>query len=348
MSDRSKEVIFPNIYAPDDAWLARAVSEPVREPDLKIIDTHFHLSEFDGHEYMLNEFCKDIVDCGHRIEASVFVECGTQYATTGPDHLKPVGETRYITELTARRPHGITTDIAPAIVAFADLTQGELSREALLAHIDAAKGRLRGIRHRAKWDADPRVKGSYSADSPHLYLQPAFSEGMKHLSELGLSFDASVYHPQIPDVTALARAHPEVKIILIHSGSPVGHSSYAGREQENHANWLASMTELARCPNAYVKLGGVLMNLANFDFLKAEAPPTSEQLARLWRPYIEPCIELFGAARCMVSSNFPVDKAGFSYATVWNMFKRITEGCSAQEKEQIFSGTARQVYRIGE
>jgi L-fuconolactonase len=144
----------------------------------------------------------------------------------------------------------------------------------------------------------------------------------------------------------LAQAHPDANIVLIHCGSPVGHSSYAGREKENHATWLAGMRDLANCPNVSVKLGGILMNLANFDFMSASAPPTSQHLATLWRPYIEPCIELFGAERCMVSSNFPVDKAGFGYGTVWNMFKHLTAGCSANEKRMIFADTARRVYRL--
>ena len=139
---------------------------------------------------------------------------------------------------------------------------------------------------------------------------------------------------------------PDASIVLIHSGSPVGHGSYAGHDKENHADWLAGMKELAKCPNVTVKLGGLLMNLANFDFTTASAPPDSMQLAKLWKPYIEPCIELFGPQRCMVSSNFPVDKAGFGYGTVWNMFKHITAGCSADEKRLLFSETAKRVYRL--
>lgn len=346
MPARQGEIVYASIYPPDEAWLSKAEPERLLDPALPIIDTHFHLSAFDGHPYFLEAFAGDILASGHNIEAAVFVECGTAYDSDGPEHLRPVGETRYVAATAKRKIDGLSTRIAPAIVAHADLTLGDRTHEALDAHVSAAEGRMRGIRHRAKWDADPRVKGKYSADQPHLYLSPEFGKGMDALASRGLSFDASIYHPQIPDVTALARAHPDVDIILIHCGSPVGHSSYAGREKENHANWLASMKELATCPNAYVKLGGVLMNLANFDFLKAAAPPTSVQLADLWKPYIEPCIELFGAERCMVSSNFPVEKAGFGYRTVWNMFKHVTAGCSASEKDMIFSGTAKQVYRI--
>ena len=106
------------------------------------------------------------------------------------------------------------------------------------------------------------------------------------------------------------------------------------------------MKELARCPNVTIKMGGLLMCLGNFDFSKAEAPPTSEQLADLWRPFIEPCIEMFGADRCMVSSNFPVEKAGITYGAIWNMFKRLTAGYSPDEKRKLFADTARRVYRL--
>ena len=231
-------------------------------------------------------------------------------------------------------------------MGYADLTLGHRTRATLEAHLEAANGRFRGVRQRAKWDADPTVRGPVSADRPCLYLEPEFGRGLDLLSAMGLSFDASIYHPQLPDVTALARAHPDANIVLIHSGSPVGHGAYAGREAENHAKWLSGMKELAQCPNVSVKLGGLLMNLGNFDFTTAATPPTSEQLAELWRPYIEPCIELFAANRCMASSNFPVDKAGFGYGTLWNMFKRITLGCSEDEKRMIFSGTAKRVYRL--
>jgi predicted TIM-barrel fold metal-dependent hydrolase len=106
------------------------------------------------------------------------------------------------------------------------------------------------------------------------------------------------------------------------------------------------MTELAACPNVSVKLGGILMSLANFDFGTAIRPPTSEELAPLWRPYTEPLLELFGAGRCMVASNFPVEKAGFGYGVVWNMFKRIASGCPEDDKRAIFSGTARRIYGV--
>ena len=341
--------VFGRVHCPNDRWLTRAAPEPALDPDRPIVDTHLHFWHFGECEpYFLRDYAVDLNTSGHNVEASVFVECNAMYRASGPEHLKWVGETEFAVGMAAMAASGRYTKsrVAAAIVAFADLTLGDRTRETLEAHLAAANGRLRGIRQRAKWDPDPIVKGPISSDSRGLYLEPEFGRGLDLLTSLGLSFDASIFHPQIPDVVALAQAHPDANIVLIHSGSPVGHSSYAGKEAEVHANWLSSMRALAKCPNVSVKMGGLVINLGNFNFTTAEAPPNSATLADLRRPYIEPCIELFGAERSMVSSNFPVEKAVGRYGTIWNVFKRITTGCSEHEKQMLFSGTAKRVYRL--
>jgi predicted TIM-barrel fold metal-dependent hydrolase len=345
----AETTVFGQTQPPNEQWLSRAAPEHALDPDISIVDAHVHFWHHkSGYKYFVEEFAHDVAASGHRIEATIFVECNAMYRADGPDHLKSVGETEFAVGMASMGSSGKYTSCrtATGIIAFADLMLGERTREALEAHLEAANGRLRGVRQRAKWDADPIVKGPVSADRSGLYLEPTFGEGLDMLTAMGLSFDASIFHPQIPDVTALARAHPDANIVLIHSGSPVGHGSYAGKEAETRANWHASMKELAKCPNVSIKMGGILMCLGNFDFSKEPAPPTSARLVDLWRPFIEPCIELFGADRCMVSSNFPVDKAGLGYGVVWNMFKRITAGCSAHEKQMIFNGTAKRVYRV--
>ena len=341
--------IWGSVLCPDEGFLAKALPEEPLEPDLPIIDIHLHLWEhFDGAPYLLPDHAQDIADSGHNVTCSVDVECNAFYRANGPAHLRPVGETEFAVGQAAMAASGKYTNshAARGIVGYADLTMGDVVQEVLDAHIAASGGRFRGIRQRAKWDADPVVKGKWSEDAPYLYLSDRFSDGLKRLTAMGLSFDASIYHPQIPDVTGMARAHPDANIVVVHTGSPVGHSSYRGHEAENHANFLRWMRELATCPNVSIKLGGILMNVANWDFTTAERPLTSTELADLWRPWIQPCIELFGAERCMVSSNCPVDRVGFPYGTVWNMFKRITSGCTEDEKRLLYSGTAERVYRL--
>ena len=83
-----------------------------------------------------------------------------------------------------------------------------------------------------------------------------------------------------------------------------------------------------------------------FDFHERDLPPSSEDLAAAWRPYIESCIEAFGVDRCMFESNFPVDKQSCGYRVLWNAFKRITSACSPAEKAALYHDTAVRAYRL--
>ena len=169
---------------------------------------------------------------------------------------------------------------------------------------------------------------------------------MARLAAHGLTLDAWCYHPQLADVIALAQAVPQATIVMCHVGGVLGYGAYAGKKDEVHAAWRASMAELATCPNVSVKLGGMLNRGAALNFRELPAPPNSETWAAAWRPYVEPCIELFGADRCNFESNFPVDNMGTGYAVLWNAFKRITAGCSQSEKLALYSGTAKRLYHL--
>jgi len=84
-----------------------------------------------------------------------------------------------------------------------------------------------------------------------------------------------------------------------------------------------------------------------FSHHLGELPPSSEELAAAWRPYIETCIAAFGPERAMFESNFPVDKGSCAYHVMWNAFKRTAAGCSPTEKAALFAGTASKFYRLG-
>ena len=99
---------------------------------------------------------------------------------------------------------------------------------------------------------------------------------------------------------------------------------------------------MAECPNVFVKLGAVPMRRTGDKSI----PPGSEEVAAAWRPYIDPCIEAFGADRSMFESNFPVQKRWTSYQVTWNAFKRIASGASDTEKSSLFAGTAAAAYRM--
>jgi L-fuconolactonase len=218
----------------------------------------------------------------------------------------------------------------------------------LEALIRAGGGRFRGVRHSAAWDASPVIGNSQTASGPHLYRDGALRAGLARLSARGLSLDAWAFHPQLGDIVELARACPDARIIVGHVGGPLGYGPYLGKRDEVYATWKKGVTELARCPNVVMKLGGMMMRLAAYDYRSQPAPPSSSELASLWGPYIEPCIELFGVDRCLYESNFPVDKMGIGWAALWNALKRTAAGASSEEKRALFAGTARRVYRLSD
>lgn len=338
---------FRRISSPNEAWLAKQVPEPILDPDLPIIDAHHHLWDRPDHRYFLDDFVAD-AHTGHNIVATVFEECHAMYRASGPQAMRPVGETEFVAGVAAMSDSGqySPTRVAAGIVGFADLTLGDRVEAVLEAHIQASGGRFRGVRYSAGWDASDIIGNSGTATGPHVLMQPDLRAGLARLTTMGLSFDAWLYHPQLADIIDLAQSFPDANIIMCHVGGPLGYGPYAGKEEEVYASWKAAITELATCPNVSMKLGGMVNRLAAYDYRALPAPPSSAELSEYWRPYMGTCIELFGADRCMFESNFPVEKLGIGWATLWNAFKRIASGASHEEKLALFSGTARRVYRL--
>ena len=329
-----------------DAWLGRVV-EPTPEPGRPIVDPHHHLWDHPGSRYMLDEVLRD-TGTGHNVVATVFVECMSMYRADGAEAMRPVGETEFVNGIAAQSASGQygNTRIAAGIVSFADLALGAAVEPVLQAHIAAAPARFRGIRHAAGFDTDPRIRNSHTNPPAGLYKLPRFREGFAKLSGLRLTFEAWQYHPQMPEVTDLARAFPDTTIILNHFGGPLGVGPYEGHRDEIFRRWKTDMTELARCPNVVVKLGGINMPVNGFGWNKRPSPPTSDELVAATRDYYLHAIDKFGPQRCMFESNFPVDRVSCSYAVLWNSFKKISAGFTEDEKSWLFFRTAAQVYRL--
>lgn len=339
--------------------------EPILEPDLAIVDPHHHLWDLRPllrafpeprddfiatvaltPYYTFDELLADATS-GHNVIATVFMECGAFYRAGAGNALKVVGEVEYVNGVAAQGASGLYGKFRPcaAIVGHADLLLGAAVGEVLDAQM-AVTPRFKGIRYRGAWDADPAVLGAGSNHAPQLYAEPRFREGFAELAKRGLSFDAWVLEPQIGDVTALARAFPDVSIILDHCGTPLNTASYRGRLAERFETWRSAIRELATCPNVSVKLGALAMSQCGMPEQGPAAGYSSEALAPLWKPYIETCIEAFGPNRGMFESNYPVDKWGASYPVLWNTFKRLTTGASDDEKHALYADTAARVYGI--
>ncbi len=329
------------------AWLAQ-VSEAALEPELPICDAHHHLWLDNGHTgfpYTLADLHADASPDGptrHNVVRTVFLECGAEYHTSGPEHLRPVGETVFVAA-TAEESRGTGRAEIAAIVSSADVVLGGAVEEVLAAHDAAGQGLFRGVRYIVAQDESKGLRMS----SPDGVMQdPAFLTGVRTVGRMGYSFDTMVYHPQIPELIAVARACPEVTIVANHLCAPLGVGPYRDRRAEILAWWRERMTELAACPNVVLKVGGIGMPMMGLRWDRQEVPPTSEELAAPWRDELRHVIDAFGPSRAMFESNFPVDKLCVGYTVLWNAFKRIASGYSAAEKADLFHDTAARTYRI--
>jgi L-fuconolactonase len=333
-----------------DTWLP-LVNEDVVEPDILIVDPHHHLWDYPErvgfqNRYLLNELHAD-TGSGHRVTHTVFVECDWAYRTDGPDHLLPVGETSYVADVAAASASGSGARIA-GIVGACDLRlDAPLLAEVLDAHEEAGHGLFRGIRHRLANDptGSARTSRANTPDPNQMQLK-SFRSGVRKLGRRGLSFDAWLYHPQLPELVDLATAVPETTIVLDHIGAPLGVGAYAGKRDEVLTEWRHSMTHLAACANVVVKLGGIGMPTYGLGWEDGDRPATSDEICAAWGSSMRFLIDLFGPRRAMFESNFPVDKVSCSYRVLWNAFKKMTADLPAADRIQLFSGTATRVYRL--
>lgn len=350
---------------------AQSLDEPIIDLQLPILDAHHHLwfqsqAELAALEaqdsiiarslaptyrryarYLLDEFLED-ARSGHNVYASVFCQCHAMYRANGPEAKKSVGEVEFVNGVAAMATSGAFGEVqaCAGIVGGADLRLGAAIAEVLAAQIQAGGNRYRGVRAtKVIYDDDVSILGA-GTNAPHVLMDPRFREGFMQLAPLNLSCDILLLEPQLPELIDLARSFPETSIILNHVGVPLGLGRYAGKREERFPIWRSNILDLAKCQNVTVKLSGLGIAAPGFKSYRANPPFTSEQLAAEWRPYIETCIEAFGATRCMFGSNFPVDSATCSYPVLWNTFKRIVSGASTQEKTALFGGTAKKVYRL--
>ena len=337
----------PGFVAMDrDEWLAQ-VAEDAIDPDLPICDPHHHLWDYPGSRYLLDELLAD-VGSGHNVASTVFMECGSMYRAAGPEALKPVGETEFVNGVAAmsasgrlRRRAGLRCHrrlCGPEPRRGGRRSPGRpcCGKSPVPGH--PPRGRLGCQRRRAQTRTPRHCRGCL-ADT-------TFRAGFAELGKRGMTFDGWLYHPQIPELTDLARAFPDQPIIFDHFGGPLGIGPYEGKRTEIFAYWKDAVADLAQCGNVVAKLGGLVMAINGFGFHKRERPATSDELVAATRDYHLHMIDCFGPDRCMFESNFPVDKVSCGYGVLYNSFKKIAAGFSAAEKAALFHDTAVRVYQV--
>jgi predicted TIM-barrel fold metal-dependent hydrolase len=332
-------------------WLA-LTQEPALEPELPICDPHHHFWDLRSERipyqrYLLHELADDI-NSGHNVRSTVFIEARAMYRADGPEEIRPVGEVEFVQGLAAASASGLygKARAASAIVGHANLNLGDRVEPVLDALQAASPNRFRGIRHSVTWDPHPEVENTAAHPVQGQLATEQFRAGARALARRGLSYDAWLYFPQLPELADFAKAVPDLPIILNHIGGLLRVGPYANRDEEVMTTWRKGIAAVAQHPNVTVKLGGIGMPRTGFDWHIRTKPIGSEELAASMSPLMTYCIEQFGPGRCMFESNFPVDKVSFSYNVMYNAFKRLSSGYSPSERAAMFHDNAARVYRI--
>ncbi len=322
-----------------------AMNEAIVDPDLPVIDAHFHLWNQAGHDYFVHDYLADIRS-GHRVEASVYVECGMAHRADGPEPLRPVGETLYVLDQ-IRKGAAADHEVAAGILGAADLTLGAGVRPVLEAHVAAGAGRFRGVRSRVAYDADPQVGygGAFCYYPRDVFADDSFLAGARCVGAMGLTLDLWAFHTQLEAVAAFAARCPETPIMLDHCGGPLGVGRYADRRGEVFGDWTAGIRALAKIPSVHVKLSGLGISRLGIRFPEGQAR-SSDELVAAWKPYVSTCVDAFGPERCVFGSNFSVDRAAASYPLLLNAYKTMLADLTAAERRAIFAGNARRFYTL--
>lgn len=333
----------PHVPPVDLAWLDRVQEAqiPVAYP---VLDGHIHLWDYSSPPYFGDSYRNEAVAAG--IASSVYVECSMAYRDDGPAAEKPLGEIEFVRD--QARLHS-TPDfrLAEAIIGTADVRLGTGIAPILEQALALGEMRFRGIRVRAATDPDPAVGYGLGAPPPGLLLQPESLKALTVLRDMGLTLDAYLFHTQLADIEALARALPDLSIVVNHIGAPLGEGRYAARRTEVEAQWREGIARLAPFENVAIKIGGFAISRINLIARGDRTdPPSSEVVAAACAPWLDHCLDSLGAGRCLFGSNFPVDKVAMSLTVLVNAMKRLAARLSPDEAAALMGGTARRVYRL--
>ena len=331
-------------------WLNQLIEDPIL-PNIPIIDPHHHLWDVGFGRYYIEELLEDINSSGHNIVSTVYIMSSSNtkiYSKDGLEEFKPLTEIEFATS------EGKRADLIPnnkvkvnaSIVGSVDLTYGNKLKPVLEKAVNISEGRLKGIRMLLASHTDPRISSGAVKSDLGLMLHPNFIDGAKCIQDANLSLDFWIYHTQLNEMEKIARALPDLTIILNHIGGPIHLGEYEGKQAATHREWRSAMMRLSRIPNINVKLGGLGMAVNGAKFHNSKFPPNSVQLSDVWKPWIYETIDMFGFDRCMFESNFPVDKGSCSYGTLWNAFKILATDMSDDEKNKLFSKNAARIYKI--
>ena len=295
----------------------------------RFVDAHVHLWKLDHLSYpwltppfsddgpngSVEAIARDYLPEDYSRDATGYTVTKIVHIDAGADPKDAVNETRWLQGL-ADEGRGYPQ----AIVAFAALNDPDVER-LLAQHVISPN--VRGIRHIINWHPDP----GRTYTPKNLLDDDDFTRGYALLAKYRLSFDLQIYPNQMTQAYRLAAAHPDVPVILNHTGMPVD------RDAAGIAAWKSGMKLLATLPHVVTKISGL-------GFIDRHW--TQDTM----RDVVLETIDTFGIARSLFASDFPTDKLFNTYSRQLEFYGAVTLDFSASDRDALFAANAERIYRI--
>jgi len=181
----------------------------------------------------------------------------------------------------------------------------------------AERPKLRAVRHVLQDEPDDNY-----------VLRDDFNRGIRQLKDFGLRYDILVFERHLPQTIRFVDRHPEQIFVLDHLAKP--------RIRDHVISpWRENLRELARRPNVWCKLSGLVTEADHQSW-------TEKQL----RPYMDVALDAFGPTRLMFGSDWPVCLLACGYQRWYQIVREFASRLSPDEHDCLFGKTAVDAYDL--
>jgi L-fuconolactonase len=273
------------------------------------IDSHHHFWKYSAEEYpwigdSMAALRRDFLPAHLKAEIAALGIDGV----VSVQARQTVGETEWLLSLADGN------DFIKGVVGWVPLAEPGV-RDAVAKF--AANRKLRAVRHVVQDEPDDRF-----------ILGADFNRGVSVLKDFGLVYDILIFERQLVPSIEFVDRHPQQVFVLDHIAKPrIGDNAIEP--------WRANIRELARRPNVFCKVSGMVT--------EADWKTWSEKQLR---PYFDVVIEAFGPRRLMFGTDWPVCLAASGYARWVDVVRKFASGISAEEQEWLFGKTAVLAYGL--
>jgi L-fuconolactonase len=278
-------------------------------PEVRIIDSHHHLWKYNHQDYVWMDDTMSLLMRDYLPE-----DLEGELKATGVEGTvvvqarQQLEETRWLLELADKY------SFIKGVVGWLDLRSSDLVNQ---LRVFADHPKMVGVRHVIHDEKDD-----------DFMLHSEFKTGMVYLGAYNLCYDLLLFPRHIERASRLVKSFPRQRFILDHLGKPL---IKAGEMDP----WKQDLARLAMYPNVWCKLSGMVTeaDLKNWSY---------EDLL----PFMETVLELFGAERIMVGSDWPVCRLAGEYARVMKIVPEFIASLSRKEQEQILFKNAIDCYQL--